>query len=105
MTLVTIVDEATYPLDWVKQFIKRNLWMVTLAAQTCALDLGLDEEDICDCILNHLGETHFYKTMPAEKRPGLMQDVYRITYEGHHIYLKLQVENDWAAVISFKKEE
>ena len=54
--------------------------------------------------MNQLNETHFYKTMPAEKKPGLMQDVYRITYQGRRLYLKLQVVNGWAAVISFKAE-
>jgi hypothetical protein len=42
--------------------------------------------------------------MPAEKKPGLMQDVYRIAYEKRRIYLKLQVANDRAVVISFKGE-
>jgi hypothetical protein len=42
--------------------------------------------------------------MPAEKKNGLMQDVYRITYKNQRIYLKLQIANDWAVVISFKEE-
>jgi len=99
------VDEPTYPLEWVKQLFKQNRWRVTLTAQTGALDLGLDEEDIVDCILNHLNETHFYKSMQARKVPGLMQDVYRITYGSCRIYLKLQIGKDeWAVVISFKEE-
>jgi hypothetical protein len=78
---------------------------VTLTAQSSALDLGLDDEDIADCIMNCLTGAHFYKTMPAEKRPGLMQDVYRITYQGRCIYLKLQVSKEnWAVVVSFKEE-
>jgi len=48
-----------------------------------------------------LEETHFYKTMPAEKNPNLMQDVYHITYQGQRVYVKLQV-NVEAVVISFK---
>ena len=81
------------------------LVLVTLTAQSSALDLGLDGEDIADCIMNCLTEAHFYITMPAEKRSGLMQDVYRITYQGRRIYLKLQVSKEnWAVVVSFKKE-
>ena len=99
-----MVEEPTYPLDEVKQLFQQNRWTVTATAQTCVLDLGLDDEDILDCIVNQLNETHFYKTMPAEKKPGLMQDVYRITYQGRRLYLKLQVVNGWAAVISFKAE-
>ena len=53
--------------------------------------------------MEHLAETHFYKTMESEKKPGLMQDVYRITYQDEHIYLKLQVHGD-VIVVSFKEE-
>jgi hypothetical protein len=99
-----MLQEATYPLDWVKQLFGQNRWMVTFTAQNSALNLGLDADNIFDCIMNHLAETHFYKTMPAEENPELMQDVYRITYQDRRIYLKLQVVGDWANVISFKEE-
>jgi hypothetical protein len=103
--MVSQVDDATYPLEWVKRLFRQKHWFVTLTAQSSALDLGLDDEDIADCIMNCLTGAHFYKTMPAEKRPGLMQDVYRITYQGRCIYLKLQVsEENWAVVVSFKEE-
>jgi hypothetical protein len=98
------MQEPTYPLDWIKQLLQQNRWIVTTTALSSALDLGLDDEDIFDCIVNHLNETHFCRTMPAQKKPGLMQDVYRITYKRQPIYLKLQVANDWAVVISFKEE-
>jgi hypothetical protein len=96
--------EATYALDWIKQLFQRNRWIVTATAASCALDLGLDDEDIFDCVVNGPNETHFCKTMPAEKKTGLMQDVYKITYRNQRIYLKLQAANDWAVVISFKEE-
>lgn len=78
-------------------------WTITKLAMDTAVALGFDEEDVYDCIVNHLAETHFYKAMESEKKPGLMQDVYRITYQNQHIYLKLQVNVD-AVVISFKEE-
>ena len=78
-------------------------WIITGQAMDTVVELGFDEEDVYDCIVNHLAETHFYKTMEAEKKAGLMQDVYRVTYQGEHIYLKLQV-NVNAVVISFKEE-
>jgi hypothetical protein len=102
--MVIFMVEAAYPLDWIKQLFQRKRWIVTMTAENSALNLGLDDEDIFDCVVNYLSETHFYKTMPAEKKTGLMQDVYRITYKTHRIYLKLQVANDWAVVISFKEE-
>jgi Motility quorum-sensing regulator, toxin of MqsA len=93
----------TYPLALVKGLMQDGSWMVTGAALDTAGQLGFDEDDIYDCIVNHLCETHFYKTMPAEKRPSCMQDVYHITYEGVRIYLKLQVVVD-AVVIAFKEQ-
>jgi hypothetical protein len=78
--MVSQVDDATYPLERVKQLFRQKHWFVTLTAQSSALDLGLDDEDIADCIMSCLTEAHFYKTMPAKKRSGLMQDIYRITY-------------------------
>jgi len=101
---VALMAEATYALDWIKQLFVRKRWIVTTSAENSALNIGLDDEDIFDCVVNNLNETHFYKTMPAEKKTGLMQDVYRITYKNQRIYLKLQVANDWAVVISFKEE-
>jgi len=96
--------EAAYSLDWIRQLFQRKRWIVTTTAENSALNLGLDDEDIFDCVVNHLNETQFYRTMPAEKKKGLMQDVYRIMYKSQRIYLKLQVANDWAVVISFKEE-
>ena len=52
-----------------------------------------------------LNETHFYKYMPAEKVPGLWQDVYKVTYEGIRVYLKLQINfANNAIIISFKED-
>jgi motility quorum-sensing regulator / GCU-specific mRNA interferase toxin len=75
-----------------------------VAAMDAAVELGFDEEDMRDCIVNHLEEIHFYKTMESEKKPGLMQDVYRITYQGERLYVKLQVVIN-AVVVSFKEQD
>ena len=75
-----------------------------MAAMDAAVELGFDEEDMRDCIVNHLEETHFYKTMESEKKPGLMQDVYGITYQGERLYVKLQVVIN-AVVVSFKEQD
>lgn len=45
------MDDATYPLEWVKQLFRQKHWFVTLTAQSSALALGLDDEDIADCIM------------------------------------------------------
>ena len=94
----------TYELSLVKALMRDGCWIITESAADTAIAMGFDEADVYDCIVNHLVDTHFYKTMSATKRSGLMQDVYRITYRECRIYLKLQV-NVNAVVISFKEQE
>jgi hypothetical protein len=98
------MSNATYPLEEIKRLVSRGLCVIIQSALDDALLLGFDDQDICDCIYDCLNETHFYKTMTAEKRRGFMQDVYRITYGTHPIYLKLQIADKRAVVISFKAE-
>jgi hypothetical protein len=43
--------------------------------------------------------------MPAEKIPGLWQDVYKIHYQGVRVYLKLQIgASGHSVIISFKED-
>ena len=79
-------------------------WYLTESARDTATELGFDEEDIYDCVVNCLAETHFYKTMAATAKAGLMQDVYYITYYKQRLYVKLQM-NIQAVVISFKSRD
>jgi len=83
--------------------MKDGSWHLTESARDTATELGFDEGDVYDCLVNCLEETHFYKTMPANTRLGLMQDVYHITYEGVRLDVKLQV---WVemVVVSFKEQ-
>jgi hypothetical protein len=75
------------------------------ALETAAL-MGFDDESVVEYIVEQLAETHFYKTMAATSVPGLMQDVYKISFEGQRVYLKLQVNRSQnAVVISFKEDE
>jgi len=80
--------------------------LITGAAVKGAGELGLDEQAIIDCILS-LDADCFYKTMPAEKRPGCWQDVYRPTFEGFALYVKVQIigeePDETVVVISFKR--
>ena len=97
---------ATYDLELIKAKIRAGRFFVTAAALSGALLLELDREDIQDCVLG-LDEGDFYKSMPAEKRPGCMQDVYRPCYQTVHLYVKLQLTQslEQAVVIAFKKDE
>jgi hypothetical protein len=43
--------------------------------------------------------------MPADKAPGLFQDVYKINFGGVPVYLKIQIgATGRAVVISFKED-
>ena len=98
------MEGPTYPLSLIKGLLSEGSYVVRTSALDSALELGLDDEDIYDCIVNQLQETHFYKTMESEKKKGLMQDVYYITYQGVRLYVKLQV-NVQAVVVSFKQAD
>ena len=98
--------EASYALLLVKELVKEGKYLITSSALQSAALMGFLDEDITDCIVNFLQPSHFYKTMASEQRSGLMQDVYKITFEGKRIYLKLQINQSGRAVIvSFKEDE
>ena len=93
-----------YSLSEIRSLIAQGKYYLTTTARLDALNMGFDNEDVCNCI-QELRETHFYKSMPADKVPGLWQDVYKITFEDARIYLKLQINRSrTAVVISFKRD-
>ena len=100
------VEHPSYQLALIHGLMRDGSWFATGTAVDTAGELGFDEDDIYDCVVNQLNETHFYKTMAATAFKGepCMQDVYHITYGGVPLYIKLQVRCD-AVVISFKKRE
>ena len=94
-----------YDLDTIKSLIQDGRYYITKSAQQGALAIGFDDSQVCDCVVIHLRMTHFFKTMPSERLPCLWQDVYKITYEGVRVYLKLQISLvDEAVIISFKED-
>lgn len=94
-----------YDLDIFKGLICEGQYRITSSALQGALLLGHDSQDICECLLEYLNQTHFYKSMPAERVPGLWQDVYKINYQGFPLYLKLQIgATGLAVIISFKED-
>lgn len=100
------MKNATYSLALIKKLMAMRRWVITGSSQRSAAAMGLDEQDIVDCILA-LHENCFYKTMPAELRPGTWQDVYRPRFAGLDLYVKVQVvgtsPDDTVVVISFKR--
>lgn len=94
-----------YDLQVVKTLMREGLYRITTSAMQSAHLLGFFQDDICDCILRHLNETHFYKSMQSEKFPDLWQDVYKLNYRGVRVYLKLQIGYvGRSVVISFKED-
>jgi motility quorum-sensing regulator / GCU-specific mRNA interferase toxin len=96
------MDEPTYDLAWIQHKVRAGEYRTTRAAAAGASELGFDEGDIVACICA-LTWADFFKTMESDRRPGLWQDVYRPVYDGHQVYLKLQMHHDsQAVVIQFK---
>jgi len=96
--------KPSYPLALIKGLMADGAWILRTSALDSALELGFDVDDVYDCIVVHLEDSHFYKTMESEKKKGLMQDVYYITCQDQRLYVKLQV-NVQAVVVSFKEAE
>ena len=95
----------SYDLERIQRLVSRGKYRITQSALRGAFALGFDDEDIFECVVHVVKRAHFYKTMPANKMPGLMQDVYRLAYCGRMVYLKLQVSRRGpAVVISFKQD-
>ena len=92
----------SYDLAEVQRLVQEGSFRAAASAFFDAMALGFDKSDIVDCIAQ-LTAAEFYKTMPAEKCPGLMQDVYRPTYLSKTLYVKVQLRDGLAWVISFKK--
>lgn len=98
--------QPSYPLQQIRQLFQQRKFRITETALQGAALMNFLDEDIVECVTTCLGESHFYKTMLAERVSGLMQDVYKIRYEGERVYLKLQVsKSGHAVVIAFKADE
>lgn len=94
-----------YHLVEIQKLVAQGQYHLTTTARQDALKLGFDHEDVRNCI-QALRDSHFYKSMPADKAPGLWQDVYKITFAGTRVYLKLQINwSGQAVTISFKEDE
>ncbi|HEY0037069.1 MAG TPA: type II toxin-antitoxin system MqsR family toxin [Longimicrobium sp.] len=93
----------TYDLSEIQRQIRTGRYVVTGSSRAGAELLGLDESDVVACV-GLLTRVDFYKSMPSEQVPGMWQDVYRPTYEGRALYVKLQQRGDrLVVVISFKE--
>ena len=98
---------ASFDLTEMQSLIVAGRWAATWDAQAHAISIELDAEaDIKACVLA-LDDADFYKTMQSTVRRGTFQDVYKTTYAGHRIYLKLRLQENprKTVVIQFKKDQ
>ncbi|HSU17292.1 MAG TPA: type II toxin-antitoxin system MqsR family toxin [Longimicrobium sp.] len=98
-------DTPAYDLERIQQLVGQGELsrVITGASRQGADQLGFEEPDIVAAVLG-LTPTCFYKSMEAEKRPGLWQDVYHLHFRAMDLYIKLQIDPDgFAIVVQFKK--
>ncbi len=101
-------DKPTYDLVELQASVRAGKWFATWEAVAQAGEFRLDAEmDIEACVLS-LDSTDFYKTMESTSKPGTFQDVYKPTYDGRKLYVKLRLQEHpqrKTVVIQFKKDK
>jgi len=96
---------ATYDLALIKNLLQSpETRIITAEANRNASSLGyLNPDEIIKRALE-VEAGDIYKTMPAQKIPGIMQDVYRSATSKDNLYIKFQLSKDKKAVlIQFKQ--
>jgi len=95
----------TYDLEDVQRLVGQGpiSCRVSAAAFAGADELDLEPGHVIEAVLA-LNARDFYKSMPAERAPGLWQDVYHLRYAGFDLYIKVQINAaGQAVVVQFKK--
>jgi hypothetical protein len=88
----------TYDLERVKSLVRTGRYSPTSDVLTSLIVLKLDEDDLVACILG-LEPAVFYKSMPSKKMIGTWQDVYRPTYQGRRLYVKVRISDDARTIV------
>lgn len=94
-----------YDLQLLKRlFRSEDTRRITVKAQEGAVGLGYMDVDAIQTVIEKIIPEDFHKTMPAEKCPGLWQDVYKVDDGENRIYIKMQLSYDGkkAVLIQFK---
>jgi motility quorum-sensing regulator/GCU-specific mRNA interferase toxin len=98
--------KPTYDLELVQQLVGQGPLsrLITSAARRGARECGfMATGTIVDAVLA-LSPANFYKTMEAERCPGLWQDVYHSGFFGVDLYIKLQISPQGIGVVVQFKE-
>jgi motility quorum-sensing regulator/GCU-specific mRNA interferase toxin len=81
-------NEPAHDLEAIKTaFLRADRLNLTGTALRDAFALGYGRQEIVD-VIQTIDRQHFYKTMPSEKNPGVMQDVYRVPDGDIELYVK-----------------
>ena len=98
-------NKPTYDLQQVQWLAGQGelTCFISKAARFGGEELHLDQDGIVEVVLS-LESKDFYKTMEAERCPGLWQDVYHRWVGEVELYIKLQIDQAGrAVVIQFKR--
>jgi motility quorum-sensing regulator/GCU-specific mRNA interferase toxin len=94
----------TYDLHLVQERVREGRVQITVVAVRGAAALGISPTGILEVVLA-LTAADFFKSMEAEKVPGLWQDVYRPVHGNVQLYVKLQIAfRGDAVVIQLKRK-
>lgn len=77
--------------------------MITRQAFKDAASLGLEENDIVNCV-TRLTRQDFYKSMTTYTNTQVWQDVYHPTHQEEPLYVKVQIDatEETVVIVSFK---
>jgi motility quorum-sensing regulator/GCU-specific mRNA interferase toxin len=88
----------TYDLQAIQRLVREGRVQITAVAVRGAAALGISPAGIRKVVLS-LTPADFFKSMEAEKVPGLWQDVYRPFHVRIQLYVKLQIAVRGDAVV------
>lgn len=95
----------TYDLETIQRLVGQGpiSRVISSAAVEGARLAGFEQSGIVEAVLE-LTPACFYKSMAADKCPGLWQDVYHLHHRGVDLYIKLQIDSGgFAIVVQFKR--
>lgn len=100
-----LFNKATYDLDRLKKLLSVNSPIITRRCRQEYTKLGYSDSAVLE-VIKRLKKSEIYKTMPSEKKPELMQDVYKTVEGKDSLYIKLQENEagDHCIIIQFKLE-
>ncbi len=93
-----------YPLNDIKELIKKGKIVPNLRVIESANKLKFSETEVYEIILN-LQKDDFYKSTTTYHNHRIWQDVYKKAIKNLPIYIKFQITGDGFLIRSFKRDE